>query len=76
MQITGGTMLGVVLVIAPLIGAALVITGMLREHEEHRKIRMELARPDRYGLSRTQLGRITADVLRRDRRRAHYGFQA
>lgn len=69
-------MLGVILVVGPLIGAALVITGMLLEHEEHQKIRMELARPDRYGLSRTQLGRITADVLRRDRRRARYGWQA
>ena len=69
-------MLGVILVVGPLIGAVLVIVSMLREHEEHRKIRMALARPDRYGLSRTQLGRITADVLRRDRRRARYGWQA
>ena len=76
MQITGGTMLGVVLVIAPLIGAAVLIVSMLREHEEHQKVRMKRARPDRYGLSRTQLGRITADVLRRDRRRARYGWQA
>jgi hypothetical protein len=69
-------MLGVVLVVCPLIGAALVIMGMLREHEEHQKVRMKRLRPDRYGLSRTQLGRITADVLRRDRRRARYGWQA
>lgn len=69
-------MLGVVLVVCPLIGAALVIMGMLREHEEHQKVRMKRLRPDRYGLSRTQLGRITADVLRRDRRRARYGLQA
>lgn len=73
---TGGTMLGVVLVIAPLIGAALLIVSMLQEHEEHQKVRMKRLRPDRYGLSRTQLGRITADVLRRDRRRARYGLQA
>lgn len=69
-------MLGVVLVIVPLIGAVILIVSMLREHEEHQEIRMKLARPDRYGLSRTQLGRITADVLRRDRRRARYGWQA
>lgn len=69
-------MLGVVLVIAPLIGAALLIVSMLQEHEEHQKVRMKRLRPDRYGLSRTQLGRITADVLRRDRRRARYGWQA
>lgn len=69
-------MLGVILVVGPLIGAALVIMGMLREHEEHQKIRMHRLGPDRYGLSRTQLGRITADVLRRDRRRARYGWQA
>lgn len=69
-------MLGVILVVGPLIGAALVITSMLREHEEHQKVRMKRLRPDRYGLSRTQLGRITADVLRRDRRRARYGLQA
>lgn len=69
-------MLGVILVVGPLIGAALVITSMLREHEEHQKVRMKRLRPDRYGLSRTQLGRITADVLRRDRRRARYGWQA
>lgn len=69
-------MLGVILVVGPLIGATLVIMSMLREHKEHQKIRMKRARPDRYGLSRTQLGRITADVLRRDRRRARYGWQA
>jgi len=69
-------MLGVVLVIAPLIGAALLIVSMLQEHEEHQKVRMKRLRPDRYGLSRTQLGRITADVLRRDRRRGRYGWQA
>lgn len=69
-------MLGVVLVIAPLIGAVILIVSMLREHEEHQKVRMKRFRPDRYGLSRTQLGRITADVLRRDRRRARYGWQA
>ena len=69
-------MLGVILVVGPLIGAALVIMGMLREHEENQKVRMNQLRPDRYGLSRTQLGRITADVLRRDRRRARYGLQA
>ena len=69
-------MLGVILVVGPLIGAALVIMGMLREHEENQKVRMQRLRPDRYGLSRTQLGRITADVLRRDRRRARYGLQA
>ena len=68
--------MGVVLVIAPLIGAVILIVSMLREHEESQKVRMKLARPDRYGLSRTQLGRITADVLRRDRRRARYGWQA
>lgn len=68
--------MGVVLVIAPLIGAALLIVSMLQEHEEHQKVRMKRLRPDRYGLSRTQLGRITADVLRRDRRRARYGWQA
>lgn len=68
--------MGVVLVIAPLIGAALLVVSMLREHEEHQKIRFKPARPDRYGLSRTQLSRITADVLRRDRRRARYGWQA
>lgn len=67
-------MLGVILVVGPLIGAALVIMGMLRE--ENQKVRMTRLRPDRYGLSRTQLGRITADVLRRDRRRARYGWQA
>lgn len=67
-------MLGVILVVGPLIGAALVIMGMLRE--ENQKVRMTRLRPDRYGLSRTQLGRITADVLRRDRRRARYGLQA
>ena len=71
-----GVVLGVVLVIAPLIGAALFIVSMLQEHEEHQKVRMKRLRPDRYGLSRTQLGRITADVLRRDRRRARYGLQA
>ena len=76
MQITGGTMLGVVLVVAPLIGALVLIVSMLREHEEHQKIRIKPARPDRYGLSRAQLSRITADVLRRDRRRARYGWQA
>lgn len=76
MQITGGTMLGVVLVIVPLIGAVILIVSMLREHEEHQKVRMKRLRPGRYGLSRTQLGRITADVLRRDRRRARYGLQA
>lgn len=69
-------MLGVILVVGPLIGAALVITSMLREHEEHQKVSMKRLRPGRYGLSRTQLGRITADVLRRDRRRARYGWQA
>ena len=69
-------MLGVILVVGPLIGAALVIMGMLREHEENQKVRMKLARPDRYGLSRARLCRITADVLRRDRRRARYGLQA
>ena len=69
-------MLGVVLVIVPLIGAVILIVSMLREHEEHQKVRMKRLRPGRYGLSRTQLGRITADVLRRDRRRAHYGLQA
>lgn len=69
-------MLGVILVVGPLIGAALVITGMLREHEEHQKVRMNRVRPDRYGLTLTQLGRITADVLRRDLRRARYGWQA
>ena len=69
-------MLGVIWVVCPLIGAALVIMGMLREHEENQKVRMKRLRPDRYGLSRTQLGRITADVLRRDRRRARYGWQA
>ena len=67
-------MLGVILVVGPLIGAALVIMGMLRE--ENQKVRMKWLRPGRYGLSRTQLGRITADVLRRDRRRARYGLQA
>lgn len=71
-----GVVLGVVLVIAPLIGAALLIVSMLREHEEHQKVRMKRLRPDRYGLSRTQLGRITAGVLRRDRRRGRYGWQA
>jgi len=71
-----GVVLGVVLVIAPLIGAALLIVSMLLEHEEHQKVRMKRLRPDRYGLSRTQLGRITADVLRRDRRRGRYGWQA
>ena len=71
-----GVVFGVVLVIAPLIGAALLIVSMLQEHEEHQKVRMNRLRPDRYGLSRTQLGRITADVLRRDRRRARYGWQA
>lgn len=71
-----GVVLGVVLVIAPLIGAALLIVSMLREHEEHQKVSMKRLRPGRYGLSRTQLGRITADVLRRDRRRARYGLQA
>lgn len=68
-------MFGVILVVGPLIGAALVIMGMLRD-EENQKVRMKLARPDRYGLSRARLCRITADVLRRDRRRARYGWQA
>lgn len=68
-------MFGVILVVGPLIGAALVIMGMLRD-EENQKVRMKLARPGRYGLSRARLCRITADVLRRDRRRARYGWQA
>ena len=68
-------MFGVILVVGPLIGAALVIMGMLRD-EENQKVRMKRLRPDRYGLSRAQLSRITADVLRRDRRRARYGWQA
>mgnify|MGYP006874637951 CR=1 FL=1 len=59
-------------VLMPLIGAAVIIWSMIAESFP----RQRSASCPRYGISRRELSRITAGVMRRDRRRGRHGWQA
>lgn len=59
-------------VLVPLIGAAVIIGRMIVEAFP----RQMSASCPRYGISRRELSRITAGVMRRDRRRGRHGWQA
>lgn len=59
-------------VLVPLIGATVIIGRMIAEAFP----RQMSASCPRYGISRRELSRITAGVMRRDRRRGRHGWQA